>query len=115
MIEALGLNQVERVKSSATKQLLRLVVWFSQWCSNTDIQHQHPVQFAIAHTEDCDTHVPPLRSSCEKEFLPVEDTDWMGGTLLQPDAEKPCSLTMPATELPPPSSIELLSRMKKKE
>lgn len=85
VMEALGFHQVHRVKSSATKQLLRFVVWFLQWCSDTDIQHWHPVQFVTAHTEGCGTHVPPLWSSCEKGHC-------LWGTLT--GWEGPCSSLM---------------------
>lgn len=76
-MEALGFHQVQRVKSSATKQLLRWVLWFSQWCSDTDIQHQHPVHFVIMHTKDGVTLVLPLRSSCEEEHCQW-GTGWEG-------------------------------------
>jgi len=46
----------------------------------------------------------PLRSSCEEGFTQMEDSDAVVGALLQPGAEQPGSLTLPASEPPAPSA-----------
>lgn len=48
--------------------------------------------------------MPPLRSSCEEGFTQMEDADWGVGVLLQPGAEQPGSLPLPASKLPAPST-----------